>query len=200
MANRISEFRKKSNLSQAKLAEKMGTTRQSISMYEIGKRDPDSLMWQKLANYFDVSVGYLMGVSDDHFSDSSFLNIFNQKYETNWNTDFSNEEKITYVQLTDFFSKILSFAFNSEKDMKKLVEKGVTPEEFERLVIEQKKYTRNIYFLLRKILNLWLQYDPSDSDEEQAKAHEQEWEKNPVKTDLESLKKINKFLEQISND
>lgn len=67
MTNRISELRKKQKLSQAKLAEKMGTTRQSISMYEIeGKngRDPSSEMWQKLANYFDVPVDYLMGVSD----------------------------------------------------------------------------------------------------------------------------------------
>lgn len=68
MANRIGKLRDKAGISQSKLAQKLGITRQSLSMYEIGKRDPNSKTWANLASYFDVPVDYLMGVSDRRYS------------------------------------------------------------------------------------------------------------------------------------
>lgn len=60
--NRIAELRKEKKLSQAQLANKTGLTRQAISLYEIGKRDPSSETWIKLANFFNVPATYLMGL------------------------------------------------------------------------------------------------------------------------------------------
>lgn len=62
--NRIAELRKGKNLSQAELAEQTGLTRQAISLYEIGKREPKLATWIRLANFFDVPISYLQGVSD----------------------------------------------------------------------------------------------------------------------------------------
>ena len=64
--NRISTLRKEKGVSQTQLAKETGLTRQSISLYEIERRDPSTKTWNKLAEYFNVPVGYLMGTSNDH--------------------------------------------------------------------------------------------------------------------------------------
>lgn len=63
--NRIAELRKRKKLSQAQLAKETGLTRQAISLYEIGKREPKLETWRKLANFFDVTPQYLVGWTDD---------------------------------------------------------------------------------------------------------------------------------------
>lgn len=63
--NRIGELRKAKGLSQEGLAKETNLTRQAISLYEIGKREPKLVTWRKLANYFNVTTAYLMGLSDD---------------------------------------------------------------------------------------------------------------------------------------
>lgn len=64
MSNRIKELRLEKGLSQRKLSEETGISQQSLSFYEKGDRKPKIETWQKLADYFDVSVGYLQGISD----------------------------------------------------------------------------------------------------------------------------------------
>ena len=62
--NRIKEIRQEKNLSQTDIAKALGVTRQAISLYEKGDREPKLETWQKLADFFGVSVPYLQGVSD----------------------------------------------------------------------------------------------------------------------------------------
>lgn len=59
--NRIKELRKKNNYTLADVAKVLGVGTNTISRYETGKREPKIETWQKLANYFDVSVPYLQG-------------------------------------------------------------------------------------------------------------------------------------------
>lgn len=66
MKNRIRELRAKKNISQAQLAHEIGMTKQALSYYERGKREPKLATWVKLANYFSVSVGYLQGIEDKY--------------------------------------------------------------------------------------------------------------------------------------
>lgn len=58
---RLKELRKKKGISQLRLATDLNTTQNTISRYETGEREPgiDDLM--KLADYFNVSVDYLLG-------------------------------------------------------------------------------------------------------------------------------------------
>ena len=65
MENRIRQIRKKRGVSQEKLANSLGITRQAISQYEKGDRQPRLETWQKLANFFNVSVPYLQGLEPD---------------------------------------------------------------------------------------------------------------------------------------
>lgn len=59
--NRLKELRKSHSLSQAELAKETGISNQAISFYENGKRQPKIETWQKLADFFKVSVPYLQG-------------------------------------------------------------------------------------------------------------------------------------------
>lgn len=65
--NRIKELRKSHGLSQTELARETGISNQAVSFYENGKRQPKIETWQKLADYFNVSTSYLMGLNSNDF-------------------------------------------------------------------------------------------------------------------------------------
>ena len=63
--NRIKELRQKKGDSVKKVADEVGLSQSMLSSYENGTRSPrDEGTWDKLANYFGVSVSYLMGLTD----------------------------------------------------------------------------------------------------------------------------------------
>ena len=64
MGNRIEALRKKTNLSRRKLGLKTNIPEASLRRYEAGETEPKIETWEKLANFFGVSTGYLMGLSD----------------------------------------------------------------------------------------------------------------------------------------
>lgn len=59
--NRIKKLRKERNLTQAQLAQRLGISASAVGMYEQGRREPDSKMLRQLAQFFGVSMEYLMG-------------------------------------------------------------------------------------------------------------------------------------------
>ena len=60
----LKKLRQSRNLSQQKLAEEFHTSQQSIWKYENGITEPDISTLTRLANYFNVSIDYLVGNSD----------------------------------------------------------------------------------------------------------------------------------------
>ena len=61
MSNRLKEIRQKNSLTLEKIGEKVGIAKNTLSRYESGKREPKLEVWQKLADFFKVSVPYLQG-------------------------------------------------------------------------------------------------------------------------------------------
>ena len=61
MKNRSKELRLKHNLTLRRLGKELDTYDSRISQYETGQRQPNIETWQKLADYFNVSVPYLQG-------------------------------------------------------------------------------------------------------------------------------------------
>ena len=59
---RLRELR--SNRTQVEIAKYLGVTRGTIARYENGYREPDQYTLKKLADFFDVSVDYLIGHCD----------------------------------------------------------------------------------------------------------------------------------------
>jgi len=62
--NVLKELRTKKGLSQAELAEKLGFSTGLIGMYESGKRKPSDEALEALADFFNISIDYLMGKDD----------------------------------------------------------------------------------------------------------------------------------------
>lgn len=62
---RLKKLRKEKNLYQKELAEILGVSRPTISQYEAGTRRPDNETLEKLADYFKVSIDYLLGRTDE---------------------------------------------------------------------------------------------------------------------------------------
>lgn len=54
-------FRKRKDLSQEALAKELGLTRSSISMYELGKREPPLEVLELIADYYNVDMNTLLG-------------------------------------------------------------------------------------------------------------------------------------------
>ena len=61
MEFRLKELRKARNISQLKLAMDLNMNQNTISRYENLEREADYKTLIKLADYFDVSIDYLLG-------------------------------------------------------------------------------------------------------------------------------------------
>jgi transcriptional regulator with XRE-family HTH domain len=62
---RLKLLRKQKHMSQLSLAMKLNTTQMSISRYETGKREPDLKTLILIADFFDVSIDYLLERTDN---------------------------------------------------------------------------------------------------------------------------------------
>jgi transcriptional regulator with XRE-family HTH domain len=62
---KLREIRKSRNISQLKLAMDLNMSQNTISRYETGEREPGINELIKIADYFHVSVDYLLGRTDN---------------------------------------------------------------------------------------------------------------------------------------
>lgn len=127
MNNRIKKLRVEKKLSQQKLADEIGITRQAISLFEKGDRKPKLETWVKLANYFDVSISYLQGLSSyKNFSpearledlienDPITLKIFGGEEKLRQELNSSNGDLLLPIDAEELSN------MNYERDVKKLV-------------------------------------------------------------------------------
>ena len=88
LGNRIANLRKKNNLSQEELADKIGVTRQTISKWELNNTTPDIMQAKKISEVFSISL--------DELTDNNMDNILINKV--------SNTEKLAALTI-----KILKF-------------------------------------------------------------------------------------------
>ena len=61
---RFRELRKKKGLSQRELANVLHMSNSTVAMYETGKRQPDFESLEKIADFFNVDIDYLLGRKD----------------------------------------------------------------------------------------------------------------------------------------
>lgn len=61
MEFRLRELRKQRGLSQLRLAIELNMNQNTVSRYENGEREADYETLIKIADYFDVSLDYLLG-------------------------------------------------------------------------------------------------------------------------------------------
>ena len=73
--NRIRELREKTGLRQIDVANVTGIDQKTLSNYETGKTNPDSYALIRLADFFNVSIDYLVSRIDDAFSEADRMEI-----------------------------------------------------------------------------------------------------------------------------
>lgn len=66
MKNKVEEKRKEKGISQAKLAELMEVSRQTISSIENGRYNPSVVLAYKLASYFNMSIEQLFEFEEEN--------------------------------------------------------------------------------------------------------------------------------------
>lgn len=128
IGEKILKLRKKTNLSQEELAEKIGVARQTISKWELGETSPDLKQAKELSKIFKVSL--------DDLVDNDIENIMVEK--------ISNTEKLSGIIIKilkvigilfliflviDIISLILFVAFrNDDSTSKSVVEETISCE------------------------------------------------------------------------
>lgn len=64
VGKRIKALRKAANITQEELAKQLFLSRSCIANYEVSKRNPDIVIVQRVADHFNVTLNYLMGLED----------------------------------------------------------------------------------------------------------------------------------------
>lgn len=64
-AERLKELRKERNVTQIQLAEALGISKGTVAMWETGKREPNFDMINRLSDFFDRRIDYILGYSED---------------------------------------------------------------------------------------------------------------------------------------
>ncbi|GAW91322.1 helix-turn-helix domain-containing protein [Calderihabitans maritimus] len=65
LGKKIKFLRTEKGLTQEELAKALGIARATLASWEINRREPDYSMLQKIADFFDVTVDFLLGRTDN---------------------------------------------------------------------------------------------------------------------------------------
>ncbi|MBP3415328.1 MAG: helix-turn-helix transcriptional regulator [Clostridia bacterium] len=65
MYKRIRDLREDSDMTQARMADVLNCSQQVYSNYELGQRDIPTYILIKLSKYYNVSVDYILGITDN---------------------------------------------------------------------------------------------------------------------------------------
>ena len=81
-AQRLKELRKDSNLTQKQLAAGLGVGQSTIANYEQSIRFPDEEMLHRVADYFSISLDFLLGRTDVHTGITAEINTDTMSLDT----------------------------------------------------------------------------------------------------------------------
>ena len=100
---RLKQLRKEKGLSQIMLAKELGVSGGTVAMWETGKRKPQFEMFDKLCTFFDRSMDYILGASDD---DRSF-SLINEEVQQlgDWQVEEQYEDMLRKYTLLDDYGK-----------------------------------------------------------------------------------------------
>ena len=96
------ELRKEKRLTQVELAQRLGIDQTTVSKWELDKALPDTQMLIKLADFFDVSIDYLLSRSEYYYPDGLQQN--NSPTNAPMGDNLSSEERkllSVYQSLSD---------------------------------------------------------------------------------------------------
>lgn len=86
IGNRLRTLRESLSFSQAKLAELLGITQSSLNRYENGQSTPSVDLLRKYADFFDVSIDYILPVVTSHRESCITINRKYGKTQLRWSS------------------------------------------------------------------------------------------------------------------
>lgn len=120
---RLRELRNKKGLSQQELADDASLSGSSICLYEHGEREPelDLLCW--FANYFDVSVDFLLGRTDEAQSHTQEADTYDSAAaEIDPKNAYTGSERFTaVVELAKLTTKLMRASKRKPDDILRTV-------------------------------------------------------------------------------
>ena len=75
IGERLAKLRRSRGISQRELGDAIAVSSYTISSYELGRSDPSDAIKIRLAQYFDVSTDYLVGLIDEPYSYNRDRNV-----------------------------------------------------------------------------------------------------------------------------
>ncbi len=97
-SERVKKLRKAKKQSQNEVGKALGKSRESISKYELGEREPDPNVIALLAKHFNVSSDYMLGITDDSGKEADNSKSFSRKLSA-FENYLKNEIFIPYLKL-----------------------------------------------------------------------------------------------------
>lgn len=121
LSEKLKEIRKAHNLTQIDFAKIFNISNGTIAMWETGKRQPDLEMLKSIANYFNVSIDYLLDVTVDGDRINTAREILkNLSLERNTIiADFEEKIGVNYQTFRAWLNKRSNY-FNSAENLLKL--------------------------------------------------------------------------------
>ena len=93
-SDKLYKLRISKGISQKELADNLGVAQSSINYWEKGQRDPSITVVKKIAEYFGVSLDYLMEIDDNHAVSGAEFSDLVQKYRV---LDADGKETVDFI-------------------------------------------------------------------------------------------------------
>ena len=105
--NRLKELRKEKKVSQKEIADFLGISEKTISRWENSENQIKPDKAEKLADFFGVSVGYLLGHDDNDFEKQIRIDTLNNTLNKLYQTHVLLSEKASKDFLKGFTAAVL---------------------------------------------------------------------------------------------
>ena len=105
----LRKLRENKNITQLKLATDLEVTQELISRYELGSSFPQPQMLIKLANYFNCSVDYLLGLT----TITTPIKYLTSDAKTLENSELLNKYNSLSKEDKKYFDRFLTFLINN---------------------------------------------------------------------------------------
>lgn len=108
LSDRLKKLRNEKNLLQKEIAKKLKITTSAYGFYEQGKRTPDTEILNKIAEFYNVSIDYLLGRTNIRDSADKITNSLNSNPELSefWNSLRNREDlQLLFEQTKDLSPK-----------------------------------------------------------------------------------------------
>jgi len=94
---RLRSLRDKTGETQVQVGKVLGKSREAVKKYEKGEREPDLASITKLAKHFNISVDYILGLTDVEYNPNDFYEIYFPDY-VEFEEYFKDKNFVRYVR------------------------------------------------------------------------------------------------------